>query len=148
RVDAVVAASVLILVGGLGLSGLNQIQRNHRVAACQNNLRVMSNYFDEYSRGHGGWLPPVSDRPPNNFAGAFVPALQNAGVMTGDGIKPCPAVVLAGNPAGTGGYAYSIGYRGPDGRVYPQRHTGDGEDDLQPLMADQPVPASHRTGHN
>src|SRR2546429_2396688 len=146
RMDIAVAAAILIVVGGLGTSGAGRLQQRHDPAACQNNLRQPHQALDAYSVNHDGRFPQVTDQPPNNVAAAFVPMLQNAGQLPATGVPACPAVVVA--PGGAGGYAYTLGFRGPDGQLHGLRHGHGLDADLLPLLADRPVPAGHRTGHN
>jgi hypothetical protein len=133
-------------MGGLGVSGAGRLQQRHDRALCQNNLRQLHQAFVGYSQNHDGRFPQVSDRPPNNVAAAFVPLLQDAGQLPATGAPACPAVVVA--PGATGGYAYSLGFRGPDGQLHGLRRGPGLDADLLPLLADRPLPAGHRTGHN
>jgi hypothetical protein len=154
RVDAAVAACILVMFGGLGVSGLGRIQKQHEQAVCQNNLRQLHHSLVGYSQEHGGLFPQVTDRPPNNYAGAFVPMLSDGGYLTPVGLPPCPVAVVKAQPAGAeggpvaGGYAYSLGYRDPDGRLHGLRRDEGEDSDLLPILADRPAPAGHATGHN
>lgn len=148
RIDVFVAASILILVGGLGLSGVGRVQQRHDMTVCQNNLRQLHTAFVGYSLDHDGRFPQVSDRPPNNVAAVFVPMLQQAGYLPPTGAPACPAAVSVVASPDAGGYAYSLGFRGPDGQLHGLRRTAGREADLLPILADRPVPASHGTGHN
>jgi hypothetical protein len=148
RIDAAVAACILLVVGGLGISGAGRLHQRHLNAVCQDNLRQLHQAFVGYSDGHGGRFPQVADRPPNNMAAAFVPMLQEAGRLPPTGAPPCPTVVVAGPAPATGGYAYSLGFRGPDGRLYGLRQDAGQDADLVPMLADRFLPAGHRTGHN
>jgi hypothetical protein len=145
RMDAVIAASILILVGGLGMSGVGQLRKEHARIVCDNNLRQISNGLAKYCSEHDGRFPQVSDRPPNNYAGAFVPLLRDGGYLGAGELPNCPLVTIVAAEPNAGGYAYSLGVRGPDGRL-DGLHRSDG--DLQPILADQPAPISHRDGHN
>jgi hypothetical protein len=145
RVDVLIAASILIVVGGLGVSGIGRVQKQHAQIVCQNNLRGLHYGLAEYSLAHDGRFPQIVDRPPNNVARAFVPLLQDAGFLSPAGLPACPMVTVADNEPNAGGYAYSLGVRGPDGQLEGLRRT---DADLLPIAADQPVPLSHGTGHN
>jgi prepilin-type processing-associated H-X9-DG protein len=147
RIDAVVAASVMILVGGLGVSGVTHVKKRQQDLGCKNNLRQAHQWLTAYGSNNGGQLPQVTEQPPHNFAGAFVPILQNAGYMPQTGMPACPAVtVVVTLPAGA--YAYSIGWRGPDGQLYGLHIDSSGEAALLPILADQMSPASHGNGYN
>jgi hypothetical protein len=144
RIDVVIAAGILVMVGGLGLSGVGRVQQRHAVAACQNNLRVVGAALAGYSADHAGRFPQVAEMPPNNVAAAFVPMLQDSGNLVA-----APACPGAGSAVPAGGYAYTLGFRGPDGRLYGLRHDPNhGEGDLLPIAADRPTPTAHGTGHN
>jgi hypothetical protein len=145
RVDVLIAASILIVVGGLGVSGIGRVQKQRAQITCQNNLRELHHGLAEYSLAHDGRFPQIVDRPPNNVARAFVPMLQDAGYLSPAGLPACPMVTVAENEPNAGGYAYSLGVRGPDGQLEGLRRT---DADLLPIAADQPVPVSHGAGHN
>ena len=102
----------MILVGGLGLSGLGRVQREQDKIRCQNSLRQLGNSLVSYSGDHNGRLPQVNDRPPMNLASSFVPMLQEGGYLPSAGLPNCPLVNVAAGEPNTGGYAYSLGYRG------------------------------------
>ncbi len=144
RLDAVIAASIFILVGGLGMSGIGRVQNERSKIRCRDNLRQIGHGFAIYNGEHNGRYPQISDRPPNNFAGAFVPMLQDGGYLPAGGLPSCPLVNVAAEP-NAGGYAYSLGVRGPDGQLYGLRRM---DGDLHPILADQAMPVSHGNGYN
>jgi hypothetical protein len=148
RVDAFVAASVLVLIGGLGLSGLGQLHRIHQRIVCQNNLREMDPILVRYGDDHRGRYPRVGERPPYNTGGAFVSILQDEGYLPPTGVKPCPSAVAVANGPASGPYAYPIGYRGPDGQLHGLQRFGGADEDLTPVLADRPIPVSHGGGQN
>jgi hypothetical protein len=143
RMDVLIASSILVLVGGLGVSGIGRVQREHARTTCQNNLRQISNGLTDFSLNHNGRFPQIDDRPPYNVAGAFVPLLKDGGYLP-SGLPNCPLVNVAAEP-NAGGYAYTLGVREPDGQVDGLRRS---DGDLQPILADQPTPVSHGDGHN
>jgi hypothetical protein len=158
RLDALVAACVLVVLGGLGVSGVAHVQRQHERLACQNNLRAIGDGLLVYADTHQGTFPRVSDQPPFNRAAAFVPLLTQAGVLTDVSVAACPVVLSANGPAvgplppglnpGTV-YSYSLGYRDADGRLHGLRADGGPADtDLLPIAADLPAPVSHGVGQN
>jgi prepilin-type processing-associated H-X9-DG protein len=134
----------VVVVGALGGSGLGHLRREQAKLGCQDGLRQAHFALANYSSGHGGMLPPVTEQPPHNYAGAFIPILQESGQLPA-GMPPCPIAVVVATPH-AGGYAYSIGYRTPDGQLHGLRRV-DGSD-LWPVMADRPTPVSHGNGHN
>jgi len=148
RADLAVAAAILVVVGGLSVSGTGRLQQRSDQVTCQNNLRQLHQALVGYSGTHGGRFPQVSDRPPNNVAAAYVPMLREAGHLPPTGPPVCPTVQLVAGPAIDGGYAYSLGFRGADGQLRGLRHGAGQDADLTPLLADRPLPAGHRSGHN
>ncbi|HEY1380958.1 MAG TPA: hypothetical protein VGF55_29430 [Gemmataceae bacterium] len=148
RIDVFVASSVLILFGGLGLSGVGRLQQWHDRFVCQNSQRQLHAALVNYSLDHGGRFPQVTDRPPNNVAGAFLPMLQEAGYLAPAGSAACPAATAVAGGPDAGGYAYSLGFRGPEGHLHGLRRDAGQDTDRLPILADRAAPASHRTGHN
>jgi hypothetical protein len=148
RADALVAAAILVVVGGLGVSGMGRLTHAREVTACRNNMRQLHLAFVGFSDQNNGRFPQVQDRPPHNHAGAFVPILQGAGLLPPARVPDCPAATApAANPAA--GYAYTLGYRDADGRLHGLSRDAfpDGAD-LVPILADRAAPPSHRGGHN
>lgn len=159
RADLLVAAGILLAFIGLGLPGLLQLRYRSALLSCQNNLRLFHNALVQYGDQHEGKFPHVQERERRNFAGIYVPALHEAGVLDQQASARCPANgarQLAGvtlqeldrmptdrylqYAADAGGcYAYSLGYRdrGPEGQV---THYGYGSHDsaFLPIMADRP----------
>jgi prepilin-type processing-associated H-X9-DG protein len=148
RVDAIVSACVVVLVGGLSMSGVTQWRREHQKTFCQNNFRQLYPQLVSYSQEHGGLFPQAADRPPFNTAGALLTILQQEGRLPPSGMPPCPSAVLVVSAPGGGGYAFPIGYLGADGRLHGLRRDGRGEIDLMPLVADRQLPAGHGNGYN
>lgn len=147
RMDVAVAAAILVVVGGLGLSGAGRVQQRYDRIVCQNNMRQVHHALVGYAQTHAGRLPQVSETPPHNVARAYVPLLVEAQQLPPGGVPMCPTVVVAA-PTPDGGYAYSLGFRGPDGRLHGlERGAGD-DTDLQPVLADRRQPAGHDSGHN
>jgi hypothetical protein len=165
RADALVAACLLVLFGGLSLAGLTRLQHRQQVEACQNNLRQFHQALVGYSQEHEGRFPQIAETPPLNQAGAFIAMLQNEGLLSPVVRTTCPSavpapVVQAAAPADpgpqlTGSYAYSLGYRDANGRLHGLRLNGP-ETDLMPIMSDRPAPLrnpgqgspNHGTGQN
>jgi prepilin-type processing-associated H-X9-DG protein len=160
RADLVVAASLLLMVGGLGLPALYRLhhpQMGPTIVECQNNLRVFNNALQTYHDQHRTFPSVVSERP-RDAAGMVVPILANAGVLrepasvrcpgNGPGFS-CPLTLdqaralapdeffrQAGNLVPS--YAYSLGHRDEEGNYYgPRVPEGQQASDF-PLMADGP----------
>jgi prepilin-type processing-associated H-X9-DG protein len=148
RADALVAAAILIVLGGLGASGLGRLRYNYEVTACQNNLRQLHQALASFSHQHDGHFPQIAELPPRNIAGAFVPMLLEAGTLPTGGTPNCPiAIKAAGLPSA--GYAYSLGYRDGDGVLHGLRADDSPfGNDLLPITADRQAPTSHGNGHN
>src|SRR5205823_3219026 len=79
--DVLVAATILLALLSLVPAGIVSIQRQRDRLACQENLRVFHQAIMNYCDSHGGNLPKVEAQPPHDFAGSFVPMLQDAGVL-------------------------------------------------------------------
>jgi hypothetical protein len=158
-----VAATLLLVLLPLIPMGLSHLKERRNIIACANNLRLFAVALGNYSDHHEGALPKVEEVPPFNVAGVFVPALNQDRVL-GSGVSvSCPAKGLAQPPRQVslhdlameherdrerferltldlaGCYAYSLGYRGPDGRHYGLRFRADeSEKDHIAVMADRP----------
>ncbi len=139
RIDAVVAAGILIVLSGLGLAGAARARHAEAVVACQNNLRQYHGALAMYAAAHDGDFPHVSDLPPLNRASAFHTLLQEAGTLPPGEVKLCPS-----RPE-SAVYAYSLGYRADGGQLRGLRQS---DQDLLPIMSDRAAPAGHGTGHN
>jgi hypothetical protein len=158
-VEWLVAACLLVLVGGLGAPLLVRQWQAQQRLACANNLRVFWTDLAAYADGHEGNFPRVEANGPRAFAGVFVPVLHDAGLFNGASVA-CPArggtqptcLSLAelerlhrNEPATfqaitrelAGAYAYCLGYHEGASHHGLQRTSGD---DL-PIMADRADPA-------
>ncbi len=159
RADVLVAACLLVLVGGLGLPLLARFADRRHIAECQNNLLQFQRALAVYADQHEGRFPQVESQPPRNFAGSFIPALNEAGLLPADlsvscpGSPPQPAThvtfaqldelrrtqpdefrTIARNLAGC--YAYSLGYR--DEITGEHRGLTRALDGRTPIMSDAP----------
>jgi prepilin-type processing-associated H-X9-DG protein len=150
RADALVAALILVVLGGLGTSGLGRLQQRHKVTVCQNNLRELHQALNSYCDQNDNRYPQVQEQPPYNVAGAFVPMLRDGGLLPATGLPSCPTFVVAGGadvPAG--GYAYTLGYRDAQGHLHGlTRDDSPCGNDLLPILSDRAMPVAHGTGHN
>ncbi len=153
RADVLVAAALLLLVGGLAVSWVARAWYPAQVYACQNNLRQVYTALAAYSDHHDGDFPRVEAQPPRNVAGVFGPALHDAGLLASGSNLTCPANgpqparlpsldELQGmrpdelRSALGSCYAYSLGYG-----ERPEDHAGlrRGDGERLPIMADRPV---------
>ena len=160
RADVLVAAALLILVGGLGVIGMAALSDKRHVTECQENLHRFHNALMAYAEKHeDARFPWVESQAPKNFAGSFIPALCEEGVLPSDVTVGCPGSepraptpitfaqlgeLYRSRPdeyhdttrALAGCYAYSLGYRDPEGtRHYGLTRNMDGR---LPIMADMP----------
>src|SRR5262249_5583927 len=133
RMDVLVAACLVLLVGSLTVTWLAGAWRTQAVVACQDNLRQFYACLWNYSEHHQRSFPRVEPEPPCNVAGVFAPILKDSGCLTGNAGLPCPASgatpvappslgqlrELQDSPPGdyqtflaglSRGYAYSLGY--------------------------------------
>lgn len=154
RPDLLVAASLLILLGGIGVPALVHLRREHNKQACGNNLRLFHQALDAYSANNHHEYPQLGDKAPHNVAGMFAPMLREAGVLPQDLAIHCPAndgpspqELQAMNPEEfrqaargvTDCYAYTLGYRDANGACHGLRND-DTEINraLLPILADCP----------
>jgi hypothetical protein len=167
RPDALVAAVLLVVIGGLVFGGLGRLWHRQQIIACQNNLRAFHQALVRYSDHHDGSFPRVEKDGPRSVAGVFVPILRDDGMLGSDvsvrcpgngGVVPTDITVadlerawvagpesyrpLARRLAGC--YAYSLGYR--DGEdVRGLRQAGN---DRLPILADRPDYGSAAAGNS
>jgi hypothetical protein len=159
RADVLVAALLLVVIGALVVAWVARFRVDSQVVACQNNLRQFYQALVDYADRNNGDFPRVEPAPPKNFAGSFVPALNEAHMMPpglsvncpGDPPRPPSALTFgdldrmyqdrpdefASTIRGLAGcYAYSLGYRDPGTmRLFGLNSSMDGH---IPLMADAP----------
>jgi len=164
RSDILIAASVLLLVGGIGVPGLVKIRSGYQKTACEENLVRFYRGFDTYCSTHGEELPTVGDssNPRQNRAGIFVPKLIEAQALPPDASIHCPGngtscaearytladldkmsvaeFELAAKGL-CGCYAYTLGYTDPEGQWrMPRRGERGLNDTWVPIMSDKPSP--------
>lgn len=156
RPDALAAALLLIVLGGIGSSFVVHLWRSYYRTACQNNLRRIGTGLQSYCDAHDGNFPFVEKNGPRGVAGIFVPVLCDSGILGPDISVACPAQehrpqrqrslpeleeLYARNPARfrgealdlAGGYAYSLGYVDTAGYHGLRRDFGD----FFPIVADR-----------
>jgi hypothetical protein len=170
RADWLVAASLLLVLGGLSLSGLLHLWNGYQRMACANNLRQFGGALAAYSDLHDGKFPAVEkgeNAGPRAVAGIFVPVLNDAGLLGPDASVICPAQGPRALPSVSvakletlfdtqpaefqkvasrlgGSYAYSLGYQEADLHLGLSRSLGD----KQPILADRPDPAGFGNSPN
>ncbi len=162
RADALVAACLLIVVGGLLMTWVNRLRGPtgaETMLACQNNLKQFYTALQTYRDQHGR-LPDVTADPKHPVAGMVVPILADAGVLPKSASIRCPGngsplgcqVTLAALKAMSADefdvhapllsrcYAYSLGYRGPAGSYHLPGDNTQQPSSRVPVMADRPPP--------
>jgi prepilin-type processing-associated H-X9-DG protein len=135
RADVLVAALLLIILGGLSTPFLLRVWRDyHGRAECRNNLLQIWKGLQSYCDTHGGNLPTVEADGPHSVAGIFVPMLSDNGMLNPNISIACPAQerrpplrrtvrqmeeLFETDPEAfrlearrlAGGYAYTLGYQ-------------------------------------
>jgi hypothetical protein len=140
RADALAAAALLVIVGGLTLPVLGWARQARERAACENNLRAVWASLSEFSdRTPERAFPKIEADGPRSVAGAFVPILHDTVNLDDTVVVACPARPVRAEPVSVslgdlvaaydhndqeftrlardvaGGYAYTLGYRnGPN----------------------------------
>jgi prepilin-type processing-associated H-X9-DG protein len=91
RADALVAATILLTVTGLGLNWLAHARARGSIAACQSNLIPFYAGLKGYADIYHGDLPNVAAvDPPRNVAGMVTPILMKAGTLSPQANVACP----------------------------------------------------------
>lgn len=164
RVDVLVAAVLLLVVGGVLATWLFVARDREQMMACQENLRRFHSALWAYSESHPeGKFPEVQAQPPAHMAGFFVPLLHDAGQLPANITATCPGVERRTVPVRSvaelealrrehpdefrdvartlgGCYAYTLGYREGEGNNLVHRGLTNKMDGRLPIMADRPPP--------
>lgn len=128
--NAAVAAGIAFLVVAFGVVGVQRVRREYQTAACQDNLRELHTSLAGYSDTHHGRYPqPGTETIP--VAGSYLDELARSGQVVSPAARSCPITPVS---AGVG-YAYSLGYRDPLGRLTGLRKP-ESADDHTPILAD------------
>jgi hypothetical protein len=158
RADWVVAASVLILAGGMLFPLLAARWHTQQRTLCANNLRQLWVSLSAYADREEGPFPRVEPEGPRAVAGIFVPVLQDVGLLCGVSVA-CPAEgrreparygmreleeMFRDQPEAyrqavrdlSGSYAYTLGYREGGTLLGLNRESGD----HLPILADRAHP--------
>jgi hypothetical protein len=162
RADVLVAASLLLIGFPLLLPWIARMQHKRNIVECQDNLRRFYTALVAYSENHSGELPQVKEEAPQNFAGVFVPILNQDGLLGQDVSIQCasrgrtppaqitlqqlqqlyqalPRAEFERHVRELGGcYAYPLGYRIGGKLVGLRYEPGRENNDLIPIMADRP----------
>jgi prepilin-type processing-associated H-X9-DG protein len=174
RADALVAALLLIVLGGIGSSFLLHLWRDyHGRAVCQENLRLIWTGLQTYCDAHAGNFPTVEAKGPHGVAGMFVPALGDSGMLGSETFVTCPSqqrrpgehrsvtemeALYQSNPDAfrqeakrlAGGYAYTLGFRDAAGGYHGLRcdSVESGNLKLLPIVADHLDSLTQRNSPN
>lgn len=97
RIDVLVAACLLILVGGLLAPLIVRQWQGAARLSCQDNLRKFFLSLQSYAEHHDGEFPRVEPEGPRAVAGIFVPVLQESGFLQ-DVSVDCPVNGHRGPP--------------------------------------------------
>lgn len=173
RPDVLVAALLLITLGGIGSSAVLHLWRDYYGrTACQENLSRVWRGLQVYCTTNNGNFPQVEEKGPHSAAGIFVPILSDSGVLSPNISVNCPAQGSLPSKRRSvhemeklyeenltafrqearklaGGYAYTLGYFDVAGNYHGLRC--DSGDHL-PIIADrleslrQPNSANHGGG--
>ena len=133
-VNAAVVATVAVLTVGLGLAAIQRGRQSYQQTLCQDNLRELHAGLSGYSELNGGRYPQVGTATVPT-AGRFYDELASSGQPVSEAARGCPLVSLT--PAEPVGYAYSLGFRDPQGRLTGLRRPETAED-LTPIVSDLP----------
>jgi prepilin-type processing-associated H-X9-DG protein len=137
RADLLVAASIAFVGLALVVSGVAKARHDARVVACQNSMRTLYDGLSGYADTDPQRRYPQIGTPAHPTAETFAASLSDLGYLPAGYAPGCPAVPE--RPA----YAYTLGFRGPDGQLLGLRRPTDGsaaegEGALMPIAADYP----------
>lgn len=170
RLDLMVAASLMILAGGVLFPLLGSFRSHAEKKACAQNLSQFHQSLVHYSNLQpDGSFPKVEQEGPRSFAGVFIPTLRHHGLLGEDhsvvcnnGAKRLPTETnldqlhdmyqKAGSKTGyerlsreaAGDYAYSLGFR--EGNQLRQHSRN--SDQHTPLLADKAPGGSMKNSQN
>jgi hypothetical protein len=91
RADVLVAACLMILIGGLGTTGIMHVRGEHYRKACADNLHLYHSALNSYADVHADELPVIKKDQPRYVAASFTPILKEAGVLPERIQYSCPA---------------------------------------------------------
>jgi hypothetical protein len=156
RTDLLVAASMLLLVGGIAALATFKARQTQALVGCQNNLREFHGALEDF-RHQQRHYPDVVSHKQRGVAGMVMPVLIQTGFLDPQTSVRCPAIgdpqpcpltleqlqalsdeeFFRHAPHLAGCYAYALGFRDGDGHYFcPGEPLAAG----MPLMADCPGP--------
>ena len=148
NVFAAIALSVAALA--LVLPGVVHVRARNQQLACQDSMRQFHRAATGYSDDHEGRFPQVVD---GEKAATVVDTLKAAGYLPESMKFVCPAGPAQDGPVAMAHFAYTLGYRDPDGTLRGLERKP--QSDPLPIFADAPlriasgvVPVNHRHGQN
>ena len=162
RADVLVAACLLLMIGGIGLTVLGRLRGPNSAALmieCKNNLRQFYLALQEY-RDKNGSFPDINSEAPRNVAGIVVPILIDKGMLSATASIRCPGngppmscqltmtalralsddEFAQRSPCLSMCYAYSLGWRDDEGGLHAPAAGPDIALSQTPIMADRPPP--------
>lgn len=141
--EVAVVASIAFLTVGLGVTGMMKIRHEGQVAACKQNMSNLYTGLSGYADTHYDQFPKVGTPAAPN-AGSFVSELKVACQLMPDLKAVCPAECPPDCDLTRISYAYTLGYREPDGELRGlDRLEGKGwSNATTPLLADLPTPGA------
>jgi hypothetical protein len=168
RPDVLVAAVLLIFLGGIGSSYLVHLWRDYDGRnQCRNNLFLVWSGLKSYCDTHDGNFPRVEENGSHGVAGMFIPTLRDSGMLAPEVSVACPAQerqppdrrsvreleeLFAKDPDAfrvearkqAGGYAYTLGYVDASGHHGLRCDSGD----QLPIVADRLESLTHTNSVN
>jgi hypothetical protein len=167
RADVLIAASLLILAGGVAVTWINQARYSAGITYCENDLHDIYGGMVAH-KDKSGKLPNVHNiaKPPRDVAGLMIPKLIAAGYLPKKFTMKCPGAKPTFLPltydqalglsdpeftkqAGslTPCYGFALGYRDKDGNLHGPQFDANPDSVLTVLAADGP-PADPLTGNS
>jgi hypothetical protein len=148
NVFAFIALSVAVVA--LVLPAVVHVRARNQQLACQNSMGQFHQAVVGFSNDHDGRFPQVGD---GEKAATVVDTLKTAGYLPESVKFVCPSAPAQDGPVAMAHYAYTLGYREPDGTLRGLERKA--HSDMFPIFADAPlrsaagvVPVNHRHGQN
>jgi hypothetical protein len=148
NIFAFIALSVAVVA--LVLPAVVHVRARSQQLACQDSMRQFHQAAVGFSEHHDGRFPQVGD---GEKAATVVDTLKTAGYLPESVKFVCPAAPAQDGPVAMAHFAYTLGYRDPDGILRGLERKP--QSDLFPIFADAPlrnasgvVPVNHRHGQN
>ncbi|HVK12112.1 MAG TPA: hypothetical protein VM597_25395, partial [Gemmataceae bacterium] len=148
NVFAFLALSVAVVA--LVLPAVAHVRARNQQLVCKDGMRQFHQAAVGYSDDHGGRFPQVGD---GEKAATVVDTLKTTGYLPASMTFVCPSAPAQEGPVAMAHFAYTLGYREPDGTLRGlerKPHT-----EQLPIYADAPlrsasgvIPVNHRHGQN